>query len=124
MNVLFRYTGIPLEEYFEDFTGHAGKWCWWAIADELRELGHDLTPVNWNDYDWRPERVFDAVFSIQHLRGLAGACGPDTKKIIRLTTAYPLRHNQQVLDRIWQINDRRKCNLIPRRLLTSLSRIG
>lgn len=116
MNILFRYTGIPLDPSFESFTGHAGKWCWWAIAQSIKELGHVITPLNWSD-DFTPSQVYDAIFSIQHLHGLEGAYNADTVKIFRLTMCDAFYHNRTIKARVNAVNARRNANLQYRRLL-------
>jgi len=115
--VLFRYTGIPLIKEFGNFTGHAGKWCWWCIADILKELGHEIVPLNWNNELQPGQGIFDAIFSIQHLDRLGSVSNESTINIIRLTASNWIHHNLLSLNRVESLNKRRGCDLQVRRLL-------
>ena len=115
MNILFRYTGVPLEPEFGAFTGHAGKWCWWCIGDILQTLGR-ITPIDWNE-PFTPSGVYDAIFSIQHLNGLTGAFDGHTKKIVRLTMSDPNYHNRAIREQVYNASMRRDTKFELRRLL-------
>jgi hypothetical protein len=73
-------------------------------------LGHDVTPVKWTDQKWKPPGVYDAVVSIQHLRGIDDAMDDSTIKIIRTSMSDRVYHNNIIRQRTDQANARRNTN--------------
>jgi hypothetical protein len=65
--VLLCYLKEPVEWSSDDErlnTGHPNKWDSWTLADILVELGWDVDVIDWDDWDFRPTRSYDAVIAL------------------------------------------------------------
>jgi glycosyltransferase involved in cell wall biosynthesis len=123
--VLLCYLKEPVEWSSDDErlnTGHPNKWDSWTLADILVELGWDLDVIDWDDWDFRPTRSYDAVIALDgNGARLTGLMRPNSPTLLlHLTTAAPEFNNAAEESRLDALTERRGATIRPQRQLARI----
>lgn len=117
--VLFSYLHYPTvwTEHHARLSGHSNRWESREITNIFTEFGFIVDAVHYQDFKFKPEEKYDVVFDIgANLQRLEPYLGTNTIKILHLTESYPYFNNQSEIERIKNLEERRKVNYKPARL--------
>jgi hypothetical protein len=80
-------------------------------------MGYDVTLLPWQDTEYTPDKIYDAVFSLINFLNCKEGIGDKTKKILRMSMSDPAYHNEVVTERTEYVNVKRGSKLEVHRLL-------
>lgn len=117
-NVLLSFTTGPFTlapgEFYTD--PHSNNWVSPEIARLFSERGYDVDVINWDNFNFIPQKKYAVCVDMQYnLKRLSAFLPKDCKKIMHLVASYPEFQNSAEEARIRGLEKRRGIALSPSR---------